>query len=100
MSNLAEKRKVRFLKIRLQGTKSNADGLGAVVKVYAGGKAWTQQHDGKSGYLGQSSMPLYFGLGEAYEVSKVEIQWPSGVQQVVSGPITANQSLKIKEAAK
>ncbi|MDB6033257.1 MAG: ypmQ 2 [Verrucomicrobiales bacterium] len=100
ISNLAEKRKIHFLKVQLQGTKSNADGLGAVVKVFAGGKAWTQQHDGKSGYLGQSSMPLYFGLGEAAEATKLEINWPSGAKQVVTGPITANQLLKIKEPAK
>src|SRR5436190_19454693 len=51
LSNLAAQRKVHFLKIRLKGTKSNADGLGALVTVQAGGRTWMQQHDAKSGYL-------------------------------------------------
>jgi hypothetical protein len=100
INNLTEKRKVHFLKVQLQGTRSNADGLGAVVKVFTEGKAWTQQHDGKSGYLGQSRMPLYFGLGESAQVSKVEVLWPSGARQAVTGPVAVNQLLKIKESAK
>jgi enediyne biosynthesis protein E4 len=83
LSNLIEQRKSHFLKVQLKGTRSNADGLGALVRVSAAGKVWTQHHDGKSGYLSQSSLPLYFGLGEATEVAKVEVLWPSGKQQVV-----------------
>ena len=55
---------------------------GAVVK--AGGKTWTQWLDGKSGYLSQSSMPLYFGLGDAKAVDSVEVLWPSGKTQTVA----------------
>src|SRR3982751_683359 len=86
-SNLSAQQKIHFLKIRLKGTKSNADGLGSVVRVHAGGRIWTQQHDGKSGYLSQSSMPLYFGLGDATEISSIEVQWPSGAKQLFAGPI-------------
>ena len=81
LSNLAAQRKLHFLKILLKGTKSNADGLGAVVKVHAGGREWMQQHDGKSGYLSQSSMPMYFGLGDAAEVSGIEENWPQERRQ-------------------
>src|SRR6266480_2529845 len=56
-ANLTEKKKVHFLKITLIGSISNRDGLGATVKVRAGGKVYTQFHDGKSGYLSQSSIP-------------------------------------------
>src|SRR6185503_9023954 len=59
ISNLTEKKPIRFLKIRLIGTRSNRDGLGATVTVRAGGKRLTQYHDGKSGYLAQSAFPLY-----------------------------------------
>jgi enediyne biosynthesis protein E4 len=87
ISDLAQKRPgLRYLKIRLRGTASNRDGLGARVQVKAGGRTLTQWNDGKSGYLSQSSMPLYFGLGEAKKVDSVVVTWPSGKKQTVAGP--------------
>ena len=61
ISDLAQRKKIHFLKVKLVGTRSNRDGLGAIVSLTAGGRQ-TQQHDGKSGYLSLSSFPLYFGL--------------------------------------
>lgn len=97
LSNLSEKRKIHFLKVRLKGSGSNRDGLGALVKVTAAGKTWTQPLDGKSGYLSQSSMPLYFGLGEAPEVSKVEVLWPSGRQKVIEKVEGSDRVLEVAE---
>lgn len=86
-SNLSEQLggELNWLGVKLVGSKSNRDGLGSVVKVTAGGKTFTQVNDGVSGYLSHSLIPLYFGLGEAGGVEKVEVTWPSGVQQVVEG---------------
>ena len=100
MSNLAQKRKIHFLKVKLTGVTSNRDGLGATVRVQAGGKTYMKYHDGKSGYLSQSLIPLYFGLGEAATVNRVEVQWPSGIKQVITGDIAVNSLLKITESAK
>jgi hypothetical protein len=86
ISDLTERKKVHYLKIRLTGTKSNRDGLGARVKLRAGDRFWTQYHDGKSGYLGQSSIPLYFGLGETATIDSIEVKWPSGAKQTVTNP--------------
>jgi enediyne biosynthesis protein E4 len=83
ISNLSEKHKIVFAQIKLVGTKSNRDALGATVTVKAEGKIMTRFNDGKSGYLSQSSMPLYFGLGGAKEVDSVEITWPSGKRQIL-----------------
>jgi hypothetical protein len=41
-------------------------------------------YDGKSGYLSQSSMPLYFGLGDATQIDSIEVSWPSGKKQKLS----------------
>ena len=98
ISNLAEKRKIHFLKVRLKGTTSNADGLGALVQVRAGGRTFTQYHDGKSGYLSQSSLPLYFGLGDAAQVDAVEVRWPSGKTQKLTDKLPVNALLPITEA--
>ncbi|HEV2844297.1 MAG TPA: CRTAC1 family protein, partial [Thermoanaerobaculia bacterium] len=87
ISNLAEKnRNLRYLQVKLQGTESNREGIGARVRVKAGGKTWTQWLDGKSGYLSQSSMPLYFGLGDAAAVDSIEVLWPTGKTQTVAKP--------------
>ena len=74
VSNLAQKKPdLSWLEVRLVGTKSNRDGIGARVVVKAGGRTWTQWMDGKSGYLSQSSMPLYFGLAGAKKIDSVEV---------------------------
>ena len=86
LSNLSERRPVRRLRVRLVGATSNRDGLGSSVTVRHGGRSWTQFHDGKSGYLAQSSLPLYFGLANDSEIESVEVRWPSGTRQVIRNP--------------
>ena len=65
VSNLSEKTQVHYVEVKLTGTTSNRDGLGAIVKVTAGGTTYTKVLDGNSGYLSHSVYPLYFGLGAA-----------------------------------
>jgi hypothetical protein len=67
------------------------------VRVSAGGRTWTQWNDGKSGYLSQSVLPLYFGLGEATTIQSVEIVWPSGRTQVLISGLTPNTTLRVTE---
>jgi hypothetical protein len=83
ISDLAQRRKVSFLKVNLVGSKSNRDGVGAQVTVSAGELKITKTQDGKSGYLSQSALPLYFGLGNAPQVNSIEVRWPSGRKQTV-----------------
>ena len=97
VSDLAQKKKIHFLKVRLSGTVSNRDGLGATVRVRAGGRLFTKWNDGKSGYLSQSALPLYFGLGDATAIEGVEVDWPSGRKQVVAGGWRMNSTLRITE---
>ncbi|MBI2948305.1 MAG: CRTAC1 family protein [Verrucomicrobia bacterium] len=97
VSNLSERRPIHFLKMKLIGTVSNRDGLGATVKVKAGETTLTQFNDGKSGYLAQSVIPLYFGLGEIEAASSVEIRWPSGRTQIISDAIPRNGLLTVRE---
>ena len=97
VSNLAEKRKIRYLNVKLIGVTSNRSGLGAIVKVTAGGRTYTKANDGKSGYLSQSLYPLYFGLEDATTVDRVEVVWPSGKTQIQQGPINANSLIEVAE---
>ena len=100
VSDLAQRRAVHWLGVSLVGTSSNRDGLGAAVRVSAGGRVLTQWNDGKSGYLSQSAMPLYFGLGDATTVDRVEVTWPSGRTQVVTTGLTPNTTLRLTEPAR
>ena len=97
VSNLADRKPVHFLKVNLNGTRSNRDGLGARVTVRAGSATYTKVQDGQSGYLSQSLYPLYFGLGEDKHVDQVEVLWPSGKKQVLAGPIAAGSELNVTE---
>jgi hypothetical protein len=97
-SNLSEKNtSVHFLNISLVGRQSNRDGLGATVRVRAGGNTFMKVNDGKSGYLSQSRMPLYFGLGDHTSVESIEVTWPSGKTQTMAGPIEMNTAKTIEE---
>ncbi len=98
ISNLAQKRKIAYLKVKLVGKKSNREGLGARVTVSAGGLKVTKFKDGKSGYLSQSDLPLYFGLGDAKKISSIEILWPSGTHQTVPHA-ELNGTLEVVEGA-
>jgi hypothetical protein len=97
LSDLSDQKEISFLAIRLVGNQSNRDGLGALVTVVAGEDRFTKPHDGKSGYLSQSSLPLYFGLGDHRSIDRIEVVWPSGHRQEVSTGIQLNSLLEITE---
>jgi len=97
INNLSERRRIHWVAVKLSGTTSNRDGLGATVRVISGGRTLTKYNDQKSGYLSQSSLPLYFGLGDGEKVGRIEVDWPSGKKQVVSSGLRVNDTLKIAE---
>ncbi len=66
------------VRLRLVGTKSNRDGIGAVVRVEAGGLVQTLMVKSGSSYLSQSELPLTFGLGTRGLAERITIYWPSG----------------------
>ena len=97
VSDLAQRKQIHFLQVTLQGSVSNRNGLGATVKVEAGGAVFTKYNDGKSGYLSQSVLPLYFGLGNATKVDRIEVLWPSGKKSVLDTGIELNRTTSISE---
>jgi hypothetical protein len=88
-----------WLRVRLVGTKSNRDGIGARVSVTLPGgvKSWAVVKTGSS-YCSQSELPLTFGLGAAKGVEAVEVAWPSG-QVDRLGPLTAGRTVVVTEGA-
>ncbi len=86
----------RWLRVKTVGTKSNRDGIGAVVRVKsASGTQWQMVRSGSS-YCSQSELVLTFGLGADPKVEALEIDWPSGAGQRFTG-LDANQFLVVEE---
>ena len=72
-----------WIAIKLKGTKSNRDGIGAQVEVITAGKRQTAERVAGSGYLSQNDDRLHFGLGTASNVDKLIVHWPSGRVQTL-----------------
>jgi len=68
----------RSIRFRLVGTKSNRDGIGASLRVFAGGITQSRIVKGGSSYLSQSELPVTFGLEKRDRIERVVIDWPSG----------------------
>jgi len=84
------------LRVKLQGTKSNRDGIGAIVRVQSGGNnQWMMMRSGSS-YLSQSELVLTFGLGSSAKADRIEIEWPSGQRDTLSN-IAADQIITVQE---
>jgi hypothetical protein len=97
LSDLAERHPIHWLKIVLNGTISNRNGFGAAVRLHAGGQTYFRYNDGKSGYLAQSVLPLYFGLGDSGKIDSIDVDWPSGRKQVLTKGLHENMVLTITE---
>jgi len=88
-----------WLELKLRGTKSNRDGIGARIKVVT--KSGTQ-YDHKStaaGYASSSAGPVHFGLGPNAVADLIEIQWPSGIVQQLRD-VASDRVLVIEEPTK
>lgn len=70
--------KNRWLRVKLQGTKSNRNGLGAVVKVRSASGLQAQTMRSGSSYCSSPELVLTFGLGQDGRVDQIDVEWPSG----------------------
>jgi len=88
--------KNHWLGVRLVGTKSNRDGIGARVEIEAGGMRQIDEVRSGGSYLSQSDLRLHFGLGGAARVDRVTVRWPNGTVDRISG-IPANRHVILEE---
>jgi hypothetical protein len=85
-----------WIEIKLVGAKSNRDGIGARVEVFAGGKRQTAERVAGSGYLSQNDGRLHFGFGSAATIDKVIVHWPSGREQTLE-KLAVDRVLTVEE---
>jgi hypothetical protein len=86
-----------WLLLRLTGSKSNRGAIGAKVKVTTkSGRTLFNHVTVSVGFLSSSDPRVHFGLGQETQIASIEIQWPSGVVQLLSN-VTADQILAVEE---
>ncbi len=86
-----------WLTLKLIGTKSNRDGLGAEVKLTAGKTVQYNQCTSSVGYGSSSDHRVHFGIGRETKIESVEIRWPSGIKQTLNN-VGIDQVLTVKES--
>ena len=85
-----------WIEVKLAGRKSNRDGIGAQVEIFAGGELQRHERIAGSGYLSQDDGRLHFGLGKATAVEKITVTWPSGARQVLNN-VAADRMITVRE---
>jgi enediyne biosynthesis protein E4 len=85
-----------WISIRAQGGKSNTRGIGATVRLQAGGTTQVRELGNSASYLSANDVRLHVGVGVAKLIERIEILWPSGAKQVLEH-VAVNQVLLIKE---
>lgn len=88
----------RWLKVRLRGTSSTPDGLGARVRVRAGGREQLREISGRAGFASAAPPMAHFGLGDAQVIDTIEVEWPSGIVDRLTDEPT-NRLLSIIEGS-
>ena len=85
-----------WLQLDLIGVKSERDAIGAKVIIHCQGESWTSWVVSGDGYMCTNQAGLHFGIGDHQKIERVEVQWPSGEQQVFES-LKANQRVLIVE---
>lgn len=89
--------KHNWLRLKLVGSKTNRDAIGAMVTARVNGQTLTRQVMPTRSYLSQSELPLTLGLGKATNIEELTIRWSDGSVQKVSG-LAINQTHRIEQA--
>ncbi len=85
-----------WLALKLIGTKSNRDGIGAKIKLTTASGTQSNHATTSVGYASSSSSLVHFGLGKETVVRQIEIRWPSGTKQILTG-IQADRVVTVQE---
>jgi hypothetical protein len=86
-----------WLKVKLLGSRSNRAGIGARVRLYGAGPLQTRQLAGSTGYMSQDALEALFGLGTYTGTLTIEVAWPSGTVDTVTG-VAVDQTITVGES--
>lgn len=85
-----------WLELKLRGTRSNRDAVGARVVLITNGHRQTREVHAGSGYLSGSSLVQHFGTGDQTRIETLQVRWPSGEETTLTDLIT-DQRLMLRE---
>ena len=85
-----------YIKVSLQGVKSNRDGIGAVITLFANGRAQHRYMDCGTGFMGQNSYTTIFGIGQSVMADSIKVLWPTGHIDLMTS-VAAGQRFHITE---
>ena len=85
-----------WLKVRTLGTRSNRSGIGARIKCITGNHQQIEETRSGGGYASQNDLRVHFGLGQAVEVDRLEIHWPSGHVEILEN-VRADRVISVEE---
>jgi hypothetical protein len=85
-----------WISIKLKGTKSNRDSIGARITITTGNKKQIREVQAGSSYLSQNSLWQTFGIGQIPIIEKIEVRWPSGITKTLEN-INSGQRIVIEE---
>ena len=88
----------RWLKVKLEGTKSNRSAIGAVVTVRTAGESQTAAVLSQSSYISVNDSRLHFGLGSRDKIDRISVRWPSGASEDFGGA-RVNTTVVLTEGA-
>jgi predicted Zn-dependent protease len=87
-----------WVTLKLEGVRSNRDGVGARVVLLAGGERRVDQRKGGGSYQSASDPRLHFGLGASDRIDRLEVRWPSGFVESYTG-LAADRGYLLREGA-
>jgi hypothetical protein len=90
------KNRKHWIELKLVGVKSNRDGLGTKVKLTTASAVQYNEATTAVGYNSSSDKRVHFGLGGEQVVKEIELDWPSGIKQVLID-VKADQVLTVME---
>jgi len=85
-----------WLGVRLIGTQSNRDGIGARVTVRGSSRSWVDEVRSGSSYSSSNDLRLHFGLGQDAQVEGIQVRWPNGREEIFPG-MRADQFITLRE---
>jgi len=85
-----------WIALRLEGTQSNRDAIGARVEIVSGGLTQTREVRSGGSYLSHHDMRVHFGLGDASHVDAIRISWPGSTVETLNG-VDADRFITVRE---
>ena len=85
-----------WIKLKLNGTKSNRDGIGAKITIHVASGAQTRTIKSGCSYCSQSELSAIFGVADGKRIESIEVAWPSGAVDYLTG-VAPNQLIVVEE---